>query len=96
MSLIDVIRRPGRVFVISDGAGIDDDTNLAAIGSKVLSIPYASAVIGCRGNRLISTIITNAVASDCAKFHTFDGLKDYLVGAVRATFDAGAARAVST
>jgi hypothetical protein len=54
-------------------------------------LPYVNAVIGCRGNQLISLMITNGVAAECAKFRTLDGLKNYLVGAVRATFDAGAA-----
>ena len=91
MSLINAVRRPDRVFMVSDGAGLDDDdTDLAAIGSKELSIPYANAVIGCRGNQLIS-IVANGIAADCAKFPGLDGLKSYLVGAVRATFDAGAA-----
>jgi hypothetical protein len=42
--------------MVSNGAGLDDDTNLATIGSKVVFIPSANAVIACRGNLLISTL----------------------------------------
>jgi hypothetical protein len=54
MTLINTIRRTDRMIVVSDGAVIDDDAKLAGLTSKVILIPSANAVIGCRGDMMMA------------------------------------------
>jgi hypothetical protein len=86
MSLINTVRRPGHVLMISDGIGLGDDCRVASIAPKVVLLPLLNAVIGMRGNAMITTLLMAALAADWQKFRTYDGFKAGLVDHLRAIF----------
>lgn len=72
--------------MISDGVGLGGDARVASIGTKVVMMPLIDAVIGMRGNAMITTLLMAALAADWQKFGTFDGFKAGLVDHLRAIF----------
>jgi hypothetical protein len=72
--------------MISDGIGLGDDGRIASMAPKVVMLPLLNAVIGMRGNAMITTMLMAALAADWQKFGTYDGFKAGLVDHLRAIF----------
>jgi hypothetical protein len=87
MTLLNTVRRPNRIHVITDGAVIDDDALMVGLISKVIFAPFLNAVIACRGHAMLSLAVAGNIAGNCAKFQSFDGLKASALGEVRSSLN---------